>query len=231
MPDILSARGLKVAYRDARGFEKIALDLSALDFAPGSATAVMGPSGSGKSTLLYALAGLARAQGRVEWRGRDMLALSARAREKWRRGEIGFVFQDFQLVAELSPLENILLPARFDHFAVPAALRARAKYLLEEFGVPAARRSVRELSRGEAQRVALARALLRSPAILLADEPTASLDEASAQTVIDALVELSATEGVLLITATHDTALAARCRRIVRLDHGRFAADAAERAA
>ena len=222
MPDTLRAERLKVTYRDARDAQKTALDLDALDFPPGSATAVMGPSGSGKSTLLYALAGLARASGSVVWRGRDVLALSASARGRLRREEIGFVFQDFQLVAELSPLENILLPARFDHTFVPAALRARAVALLETLSVPAARRSVAQLSRGEAQRVALARALLRGPAILLADEPTASLDAASAQAVIGALTDFSAKSGATLIAATHDDALAARCSRVVRLDHGRL---------
>ena len=229
MSEGLAARGVKVAYRDAGGGEKTVLDIAALEIARGAATAIMGPSGCGKSTLLYALAGIARATGSVTFAGVDVLALPGPARAAWRRAHVGFVFQDFQLVAELSPLENVLLPARFDHARLPAEMAARARALLDRFGVPAARRSVADLSRGEAQRVALARALLRDPAIILADEPTASLDAASAAPVAAALAEL-AREGKAVAIVTHDSALAESCGRRVKLDHGRIA-DALWRAA
>ena len=229
MPDRLEARGLRVVYRDARGADKIALDVPVLDFAAGAATAIMGPSGCGKTTLLYALSGLARCAGNVTWRGEDVLRLAQARRDAWRRATAGFVFQDFQLIAELSPLENVLLPARFDHFTLPRALRQRGMDLLAQFGVPHERTSVRSLSRGEAQRVALARALLRDPPIILADEPTASLDAASAEVIIAALTQLASRDGKLMVIVTHDAALAGRCNTIIRLDHGRLASGPAAR--
>ena len=229
MCEALQARELRVRYLDADAKPQSVLDIAALDFAAGTATAIMGPSGSGKTTLLYALCGLAPLQpgGSIVWRGQDQLARPRAARDRFRRQTIGFVFQDFQLIPELSPLENVLLPARFDHFATPATLRARAGALLERFGVPVARCRAAQLSRGEAQRVALARALLRDPPLILADEPTASLDSAAAGTVIAALGALARDEGKLVITVTHDPVLAAQAGRVLRLDHGRIISDSA----
>ena len=135
--DGLAVEGLKITYRDARGADFCALDIPALAFPAGKLCVIGGPSGCGKSSLLYGLSGLAAPQsGKVWWRGDDILALSPSRRDTWRRLNAGFVFQDFQLVRELSPRENVLLPARFDHFRVPAAMLARCAALLAQFGVP-----------------------------------------------------------------------------------------------
>ena len=224
----LEIDSLAIAYRDAQGRDFAALDVASLAFAPGEMTAIAGPSGCGKSTLLYGISGLAHAKtGHVWWQGADVLALPSAARDAWRRSTIGFVFQDFQLVRELSAQENVLLPARFDHFRVPPALAARAKTLLGDLGVPE-RTSVSSLSRGEAQRVALARALLRDPPIILADEPTASLDAKAAEGVIARLRDLARAHGKIVICVTHDQALIEASDRQVRLDHGRIIAALAE---
>ena len=222
--DGLAVEGLKIIYRDARGADFCALDIPALAFPAGKLSVIGGPSGCGKSTLLYGLSGLASPQsGEVWWQGGDILALSPSRRDTWRRLNAGFVFQDFQLVRELSARENVLLPARFDHFRVPAAMVARCAALLAQFGVPE-RGKVGDLSRGEAQRVALARALLRDPSVILADEPTASLDTASAAKVIDALRDLAQRQGKTVVCVTHDPALAEAGDLRIKLDHGRIAA-------
>ena len=133
----LSADNLAIVYRDAHGIDFTALDVTALRFAPGRLAVVAGPSGCGKSSLLCGLSGLATPKtGRVLYGAQDVFALGPAARDGFRRLNIGFVFQDFQLVRELSPLENVLLPARFDRFALPAAMVARGRALLSEHGVP-----------------------------------------------------------------------------------------------
>ena len=220
--DALAVEALEIIYKDARGADFSALDIAALSFAPCTMSAIGGPSGCGKSSFLYGLSGLAQPRsGRVLWRGADLLALPAPRRDAWRRANAGFVFQDFQLVRELSPRENVLLPARFDHWRIPAALLSRATALLQQFGVPE-RGLVGDLSRGEAQRVAICRALLRDPPIVLADEPTASLDVASARKVTEALRELARSK--IVVCVTHDSALAEASDVRIKLDHGRIAA-------
>ena len=133
MPEAFSlrAQSLLIAYRDASGREFAALDVADLVLEAGKLTAVTGPSGCGKSSLLCGLSGLAEPKnGTITYANRNILALKSAARDRFRRDSIGFVFQDFQLVRELSALENVLLPARFDHFFLPAALVERAKTLL-----------------------------------------------------------------------------------------------------
>ena len=139
------------------------IDIAALKLRAGSMTALSGPSGSGKSTSLYLLCGLlAASRGRVIWNGTDLVSMSETGRDKWRRENAGFVFQNFHLIDELSPLENVLTPGWFANFSV-RPLRERANELLERFDVPQDRSRTALLSRGEQQRVALARALLFDP--------------------------------------------------------------------
>lgn len=200
-----------------------ALDVEELSVPAGSLLAVTGPSGSGKSTLLYAICGLLRPQrGRIRWQGRNILDDPESARDRWRRRTIGFAFQDFHLLPELTPLQNVLLPASFEHFAVDGAMRKRANALLERFSVPLARKTTAVLSRGEQQRVALARALLFDPPVILADEPTASLDAASGAVVIGILRQLAIEDRRTVIAISHDQALIAGFSDAVALDHGKM---------
>ena len=220
-PPELDVANLVVRYRD--GSDAVtALQIEQLSVPPGSLFAVTGPSGSGKSTFLYAVGGLIRVQsGTVIWDGRDILALPEAERDRWRRHTIGFVFQDFHLLPELTPLQNVLLPASFERFAIGPAIRARAVALLDRFEVPRARSTTAHLSRGEQQRVALARALLYDPPVILADEPTASLDAKAGAVVVETLAQLADEEGRTVIAVSHDPALVTRFSGHVALDHGR----------
>jgi putative ABC transport system ATP-binding protein len=220
-PDLKIA-DLQVRYSNGAG-AVTALEIEQLSVPPGSLLAVTGPSGSGKSTFLYAIGGLLRPQrGRVLWDGRDILSEGEAARDRWRRHTVGFAFQDFHLLAELTPLQNVLLPASFERFAADRAIRARALALLEHFAVPQARKSTGSLSRGEQQRVAIARALLFDPPVILADEPTASLDAKAGAVVIEILLQLSARDGRTVIAISHDQELLKRFSNTVALDHGRI---------
>ena len=226
-PGTLRAPGLKIEdlqVRYANGAGAVtALEIAQLSVPPGTQLAVTGPSGSGKSTFLYAIGGLLRPQrGRVLWDGRDILNEAESARDRWRRHTVGFAFQDFHLLAELTPLQNVLLPASFERFTGDRGIRARAVALLEHFAVPQARKSTAGLSRGEQQRVALARALLFDPPVILADEPTASLDAKAGAIVIEILLQLSAQEGRTVIAISHDQELLKRFASAVALDHGRM---------
>ncbi len=222
----ISVRDLRVVYAD-RSSHFTGLSIEALDVAPGSLMAVTGPSGSGKSTLLYALAGLIRpTAGTVTWDGRNILDLPESGRDRWRRHTIGFVFQDFHLLPELTPLANVLLPGSFENVTAKAELRKRALALLDGFGVPQRRKSIADLSRGEQQRVALARALLFDPPVLLADEPTASLDAAAGELVAKTLEEFSIRDGRTVIAVTHDPVLVERIGLKFELERGHVRGDA-----
>lgn len=188
----------------------------------GEALAVTGPSGSGKSTLLHVLGTLdAPSSGRVEIDGRDPAGLSEPELARFRNRAIGFVFQDHHLLPQYTVLENALLPAlafRGDR----AAARERARELLERVGLGhRLRHRPAELSGGERQRVAVARALVNRPGLLLCDEPTGSLDRASAGAVVDLLFELHREQGTALVVVSHDEQLAGRFGRRCRLVEGR----------
>ena len=188
----------------------------------GEAVAVVGASGSGKSTLLAILAGLdTPSSGAVELDGTDVFALDEDRRAELRGRTLGFVFQSFQLLPALSALENVMLPLELSGAEDP---ESPAKEILKRVGLEERLHHYpKHLSGGEQQRVALARAFVVRPKVLLADEPTGSLDAASGAGVIELLFEMNREFGTTLVLVTHDEGLAARCARIVRLVAGRIA--------
>ncbi len=186
----------------------------------GEHVAVVGPSGSGKSTLLHIVGCLDRpTRGRYLLEGREVGTLSEEERSLIRRRRIGFVFQFFHLLPRLSALGNVELPMLFAGTA-PDERRDRAAHALKAVGLShRAGHRPHQLSGGECQRVAIARAVVMDPAVLLADEPTGNLDRAAAGEVME-LIETMNARGLTLVVVTHDPAIAARARRVIRMDDG-----------
>ncbi|MFD2251359.1 putative ABC transport system ATP-binding protein [Pseudochelatococcus lubricantis] len=213
------------------GLDAPVLDIPRLEIAPGENVVITGPSGSGKTTLINVITGLEKPdQGTVRWGDIDLVPLTESQRDAWRATHVGLVMQEFHLFPGLSAIENVLLPVRFRVFSVPAELRGRAAALLERVGLKRHDQRIETMSRGEMQRVAVARALLGKPAVLVADEPTASLDAASGAVVGDLLTELADEENATLIAVTHDPRLASRLQRRLRLVAGRIVEDTAQTA-
>jgi putative ABC transport system ATP-binding protein len=219
MEPVLRARGLAKTYV-SDGVEVLALRGVDLDVAPGEFVAMMGPSGCGKSTFLHLLGGLDRpTAGSIELAGRPVERLSEAEWAVLRRREIGFVFQFFNLVGNLTVAENVELPARLVG-ASSGNARRRREELLERLGVSARADALpSQLSGGQQQRVALARALVNEPTVLLADEPTGNLDSKSASEVLSLLREVQA-GGQTLVLVTHDARVAASADRVVSLRDG-----------
>jgi putative ABC transport system ATP-binding protein len=189
----------------------------------GESVAIVGASGSGKSTLLSLLAGLdLPSTGQIDLMGQNLNLLDEDGRARLRGQLVGFVFQSFQLLPHLTALENVMLPLEIAG-EPQAVARLSALEWLEKVGLtPRANHFPKTLSGGEQQRVALARAFINKPAILFADEPTGSLDEASGNRVIELLFELNRENSSTLVLVTHDPALAARCGRQLSLHGGRL---------
>jgi putative ABC transport system ATP-binding protein len=190
-----------------------------LDIGRGEAVGLVGPSGSGKSTLLMVMAGLERADtGAVVVAGQDIGRLDEDALARFRGRQIGIVFQSFHLIPTMTALENVAVPLELAgaRDAFDAAARELAAVGLAErlSHYPA------QLSGGEQQRVALARALAPSPAILVADEPTGNLDEATGREIVDLIFSRQAARGATFVLVTHDPTLAARCDRVIRMRSG-----------
>ena len=219
---VLIAKGIGKTVKSGTSDLVILRDID-LEVTPGQALAVVGASGSGKSTLLALLAGLdTPSSGTVRLDGHDLFDLDEDRRAELRGRVLGFVFQAFQLLPALTALENVMLPLE------PAArddAEELARAMLERVGLAERLHHYpKHLSGGEQQRVALARAFVVRPKLLLADEPTGSLDAQSGAAVISLLFELNREYGTTLVLVTHDEALAARCSRTVRLVGGRIAA-------
>ena len=189
----------------------------------GESVAIVGSSGSGKSTLLGLMAGLDDASaGDIFLMGQALSGLNEDGRVKLRGQSVGFVFQSFQLLPHLNALENVMLPLELAGIGYSEA-KNTAQIALEQVGLGARiSHFPKTLSGGEQQRVALARAFVKRPAILFADEPTGSLDEASGHAVIELLFELNRVNSSTLVLVTHDPALAARCERQFHLQGGRL---------
>ncbi|MDQ0324678.1 putative ABC transport system ATP-binding protein [Rhodopseudomonas julia] len=213
----LSVSGLKV---EGEGGRRI-LEADALDVAAGTAIAIRGPSGAGKSTLLFALAGLVPiAKGSVRWGETEISALKEDGRAAFRRAHIGMIFQDFLLFEELSAQANASLAGAY--------VRKRrqnigegARAALERLGLSGDdARTVATFSGGERQRVAVARALAAEPSIILADEPTASLDRAAADALVDDLIQMTRESGRTLIVASHDLKVHQSVDRLIDVADG-----------
>jgi len=186
----------------------------------GESVAIMGASGAGKSTLLALLAGLDEpTAGAVRLAGSDLTALDEDGRAAVRARHVGFVFQSFHLLPSLTALENVMLPLEL---AQRGDARRDALEVLERVGLAGrVGHYPRQLSGGEQQRVAIARAFVTRPDVLFADEPTGNLDAATGERIMELLFGLNAASGATLVLVTHDSALAARCNRVIQLDAGR----------
>ena len=216
----LSIEDLEVRFP---GLDQPALAIAAFTAKGGEQIAVTGPSGCGKTTLINMLTGLEGAKhGRILWQDVDLGKLSESGRDRWRAENIGLVMQDFHLFAGLSAIDNVMLPVRLRQLRLPSGIRAEAERLLGRVGIARFDQSVETMSRGQMQRVAVARALVARPGIVVADEPTASLDPEAGAAVADLLMELCAEAGATLIVASHDRRFVERLGRIVRLDGGRL---------
>ncbi|MGO8700442.1 MAG: ABC transporter ATP-binding protein [Limisphaerales bacterium] len=220
---ILLAQALRKSYvMGGRNLEVLAgIDLAVTR---GEFVALRGASGAGKSTLLHLLGGLDLPNaGEILFDGKNLASLSPGALAQWRNRSVGFVFQAYHLLPELTALENVMLPARMGRVAA-AATATRAAEVLARVGL-AQRMEHRpwELSGGEQQRVAIARALVNSPDLILADEPTGNLDSRSGEEIIHLLQELRSERRATLIIATHDSGVASRAPRVLELADGRIA--------
>lgn len=217
---IISVEKVYKAVTDSTGSLEI---LHNIDFAlkPRETVAIVGASGSGKSTLLSIIAGLdTPSSGLVHLAGVDLFSLTEDERAALRSQKLGFVFQSFQLLANLTALENVMLPLELDG---RKDARKLAADMLGRVGLSARLNSYpKVLSGGEQQRVALARAFVVKPAVLLADEPTGSLDFATGETIMALMFELNRELGTTLVLVTHDPAIAARCDRRITLEAGRI---------
>lgn len=197
------------------------LDGVQLSISAGESVAIVGASGSGKTTLLSLLAGLdTPTSGSIWLSGQSLSSLDEDGRAALRAGRVGFVFQSFQLLAGLTALENVMLPAEL---AGRADAEALARDTLAKVGLAArVDHYPYQLSGGEQQRVAIARAFAAEPEILFADEPTGNLDAATGARIVELLFELNRERGATLVLVTHDMGLAARCGRALRLNAGRI---------
>ncbi|OJX34784.1 MAG: ABC transporter [Burkholderiales bacterium 68-12] len=221
LPPIIAVDHVFKSVTDSTGTLDILRDID-FRLAPRETVAIVGASGSGKSTLLSIIAGLdTPTRGTVRLDGQDLFALDEDARAAVRAQKIGFVFQSFQLMGNLTALENVMLPLEL---AGQRDARTRAADMLARVGLgQRLGHYPKLLSGGEQQRVALARAFVVQPAVLLADEPTGSLDFATGETIMELMFALNREQGTTLVLVTHDRAIAQRCQRRITIEAGRIA--------
>ena len=224
---MITIQGLEKRYKDGDQ-EIVALHLPYAEFDRGTQWAVVGPSGSGKSTLLHCLAGIIRADGGQIKTGEGILTdFDEDALQSWRSIEIGYIFQDFNLIDALTVKENIELGAYLSlgHYVSgynkTEQFQERLQHLLETMDiVNLLNKRPSALSRGEQQRVAVARALIKEPSLVLADEPTASLDEENSRRVMDLLTSYCKQSSATLLVATHDPLTKSYCSNVITLTKG-----------
>ena len=241
MTTVLEAADLHKTYRLGRVKVPVLKGVG-MTLDEGEWVAVLGASGSGKSTLLHLLGGLdrpdrerGRPKGSIRYGQRELTTLGARGLDRYRSLEVGFVFQFYHLLPELSVIDNVCVGAMIPagrlgwRGARRAEARAHAADMLEAFGLKdRLRHRPAELSGGERQRVAIARALINRPKVLLADEPTGNLDARTGGTILETLARLRQDLGLSVVMVTHDRAVAARADRVVTLVDGRLATDRVE---
>ena len=189
----------------------------------GEVVAIVGPSGAGKSTLLHILGGLdAPKEGQVIFNGQNLYGLSDIKRAQTRNTDMGFVFQSYHLLPELTALENVILPAMIkENSRKTSTIEFAGLKLLEQLGLSSrSAHRPNQLSGGEQQRVAIARALMNGPKAVFCDEPTGNLDSVSGQVVMDTLLGLNRTHGVTVVIVTHDEKIAARTQRVISMKDG-----------
>lgn len=220
----LTISALSVSYA---GLGAPVLSVDQLTLRAGEKLAITGASGSGKSTLVNVITGLERVrQGKVVWGETDIAGLAETRRDRWRGENIGLIMQEFHLLPGLSAIDNVLLPVRLTR-TMSGPYAERAAFLLGKTGLSRPQQKIDTMSRGEMQRVAIARALLRKPGVIVADEPTASLDPENGEAIGRLLVDLAQVEGTTLIVITHDPRLAQRLDRHLELANGRIISDSA----
>ncbi len=219
---LIRARGLALTVPAAAGPVNILHGID-LDIAPGETVALLGPSGSGKTSLLMLLAGLERpSAGHITLAGHDLTRLGEDALARLRRDHVGVVFQAFHLIPTMTALENVAVPLEL---AGRADARIRARASLEAVGLGHRLSHLPgQLSGGEQQRTAIARAFSAAPRLILADEPTGNLDQATGREIISLLFAEQRAHATTLLLVTHDPALASRCERRLHLADGRLVA-------
>ena len=197
------------------------LNLPNVEFERGKISVIQGPSGAGKSTLLYCLAGIDIATGTIALDNTPMSLTDEQSRDRYRRQNIGLIFQNIHLLPGLSILENVLLPLSFEQWSPTKQQLAHATTLLSSFGFRNFNDKTDFLSRGEKQRIAIARALVTKPSVLLADEPTASLDASNSLQVIELLRQF-ADENQIVIVTSHDPIVLSAADTVYALERGRL---------
>jgi len=219
---LLNVQGLCKNYNSPSGTLNILKNVS-LELHKGEFLAIVGESGSGKSTLLQLLGTLDDCDaGEVSLHGTSIFSLSENEQAKLRNRSIGFVYQEHHLIPELTALENVMLPLLIQGVSQHEAKTRSEELLIRLNLAERLQHPPTRLSGGEAQRVAVARALITKPILLLADEPTGNLDEATAQTVFQAMQRLSLEEGAAVMMVTHSSILAKQADRMLQLHHGQL---------
>ena len=218
---MINVKNISKSYKDAIVLNNVSLEINKGDF-----TAVMGPSGSGKSTLLYSISSMDNPdEGEVIFEGIDVYKLSESELSKFRLNKMGFVFQNSQLLKNLSIFDNIILPGMVAKRESIEVVRARATELMSKMGIEDIKdRDIREVSGGQLQRAAICRAMINNPEILFMDEPTGALNSEAASQVMEILKKLNQ-EGISIMLVTHDAKMASMAKKVIYIKDGKLAGE------